>query len=364
MYRFSRAVRTLVLVGALALIPTVSAAASNIVVTIDAGHGGSESGASQTYNGKTVNEKNLNLTIAKALQSELSTYKGATVYMTRTGDSTLSLDQRVNIAESHNSDLLISVHNNSRGDAQSYTSGSSVLVSSGQYYKDLANCTQSMGKTILSQLNKNPGTTNRGLLKRLSSSSNYPNGARADYYGLIRFGTTQGIPAMIVEHAFLDSSSDYNKFLSSSKALKKLGKADATAIAKYYGLTKKDGSVSYKALGKPVRMISRHWMLKGGRYYYVMNSGKYKTGWHELGKHTYRFASSGAACTGLHSYSRDGKRGIYYFNNRGQMTHGWQKIGGKWYYFRKSTGRAFTNTTRTIDGTPYTFDSKGVCTNR
>lgn len=364
MIRFSHAVRTVFLIGALTLIPTVSAAASNIVVTVDAGHGGSEPGATRTYNGKTVSEKNLNLTIANALQSELSTYRGVTVYMTRSGDATLSLDRRVDIAASHDSDLLISVHNNSRGDAQSYTSGSSVLVSSGQYYKDLANCTQSMGKTILSQLNKNPGTTNRGLLKRLSSSATYPNGSRADYYGLIRYSTTQGIPAMIVEHAFLDNTTDYNKFLSSSKALKKLGKADATAIAKYYGLSKKDGSVSYKAIGKPVHMISRHWMLKGGRYYYVMNSGKYKTGWHKLGNNTYRFASSGAACTGLHSYSRDGKRGIYYFNQRGQMTHGWQKVQGKWYYFRKSTGRAFTNTTRTINGTSYTFDSKGVCTNR
>lgn len=364
MHPLYRIARTLLLTGALALIPITAANAANVVITIDAGHGGSDYGASDTYSGKTVNEKTLNLSIAKALKTELETYRGVTVYMTRSGDSTLSLDRRVEIADSHDSDLLISIHNNAKGDAQEYTSGSSAIVSSGQYYADLADCTHTLGKTILSELHKSPGTTNRGLLKRLSSSSAYPNGARADYYGLIRYGTTEGVPTMIIEHAFVDNSSDYNNFLASSSARKKLGKADATAIAKYYGLAKKDGSASYTAIGKPVHMISRHWMLKGGKYYYVKNDGTYKTGWHTLGSHTYHFASTGAASTGLRTYTKGSKVGTYYFTQRGWMVTGWKQVKGNWYYFRKSTGRAFTNTTRTIDGVSYTFDKNGVCTNR
>ncbi len=364
MHPFPRTIRTLFLIGVLALIPAVSAAAANVVITIDAGHGGSDSGAQKTYGNKNVREKNLNLTIATALKNELNTYNGVTVYMTRTGDTTLSLDRRVDIAASHNSDLLISAHNNTHGDSQMYSSGSSVLVSSGQYHADLANCTQSLGNAILSALHDNPGTDTIGLYRRLSSSAKYPNGSRADYYGLIRYGTNAGIPTLIVEHAFLDSKSDYKQFLSSSSALKRLASADATAIAKYYGLSKKDGSVSYDAIGKPVRMISRHWMLKGGKYYYVRNNGTYKTGWAVLDTYTYRFSSSGAACTGLHNYLRDGRRGIYYFNKRGRMTTGWRQVKGNWYYFRKSSGRAFTNTTRTIRGISYTFDDTGICTNR
>ncbi|MGN1030426.1 MAG: hypothetical protein ACI4PQ_02375, partial [Butyricicoccaceae bacterium] len=184
---------------------------------------------------------------------------------------------------------------------------------------------------------------------------------RADYYGLIRYGTNDGIPTMIVEHSFIDNASDYTSFLSTAAKRRKLGIADATAIAKYYGLDKKDGSVTNKGIGVPVHMISRHWMLKGGKYYYVRDNGTYKTGWHTIGSHTYRFSQSGAASTGLRTYTSV-RPGTYYFNQRGQMVTGWQKLNGNWYYFRQ-TGKALKNTTRTLKGKSYTFDASGVCTN-
>ena len=361
MHVFHRFARTLLLTGMLAAVSAASALAGDLVVTIDPGHGGSDAGSTAVYSGKTVQEKTCNLDIAKALKTELETYRNVKVYLTRSSDTTLSLEARVNAADSHDSDLLISIHNNARGDAQPYTSGSSALVSSGQYYRDLANCTSALGKTILSELHSGPGTTNRGLLKRLSGSSYYPNGARADYYGLIRYGTNDGIPTMIVEHSFIDNRSDYTAFLSTAAKRKQLGIADATAIAKYYGLDKKDGSVNYTASGVPVRMISRHWMLKGGKYYYVRNNGTYKTGWQTLGSHTYHFASSGAASTGLHTYTSS-PAGTYYFNSRGQMVTGWVQLDGDWYYFRK-TGKALKDTTRVLKGKSYTFDRSGVCTN-
>jgi hypothetical protein len=43
-----------------------------------------------------------------------------------------------------------------------------------------------------------------------------------------------------VEHAFLSNASDAENFLSTEAQLKALGMADATGIAKYYGLSKKD----------------------------------------------------------------------------------------------------------------------------
>lgn len=359
---WTRIVRTTLLLALLTFLAVTPAFASNLVITIDPGHGGSEKGATAVYNKKTVLEKNLNLSIAKALRDELNTYENVTVYMTRSTDKTVPLTTRANLARQHKSDLFISIHNNARGGTQNYTSGSCVLVSSGQYYADLAKCETALATQILTELHSGPGTTSRGLLKRLSSSSRYPNGTRADYYSIIRNGTIKGMTSILVEHAFVDNKSDYTKFLNTAAKLKALGVADATAIAKYYGLTKKNGSASYSASGNRVRMISKHWMLKNGKYYYVKDNGSYKTGWFKSGKYTYHLNKSGAAATGLHTYTGS-RAGTYYFTTRGRMVTGWKKVSGKWYYFR-STGKAWTNTSRKINGKTYKFDSKGVCTNK
>ena len=78
----------------------------------------------------------------------------------------------------------------------------------------------------------------RGTLIRNASYDKYPDGSAADYYGLIRRCKNNGIPGLIIEHAFLDNANDYYTYLSSDDKLKALGVADATAIAEYFGLTK------------------------------------------------------------------------------------------------------------------------------
>lgn len=77
------------------------------VVVVDAGHGGSQSGA--VYGG--VMEKSLNLDIAVKLNNKLKDL-GIITYMTRTNDSTVSLYSRSGLANDKNADLLISIHNN------------------------------------------------------------------------------------------------------------------------------------------------------------------------------------------------------------------------------------------------------------
>lgn len=49
----------------------------------------------------------------------------------------------------------------------------------------------------------------------------------------------------------------------------------------------------------------------------------------------------------------------YYFNASGYMHTGWLQQGGKWYYMN-SSGAMVANTTLTISGTSYTFDSTGA----
>lgn len=86
--------------------PTVS------IVVIDPGHGGTEPGATGTLSGTTYNEKDINLSIALALQTYLEDH-GYTVMMTRTTDVTMGINARYLFANNNDADLFISVHNNS-----------------------------------------------------------------------------------------------------------------------------------------------------------------------------------------------------------------------------------------------------------
>jgi N-acetylmuramoyl-L-alanine amidase len=76
-------------------------------VVLDAGHGGTDCGAQRG----SVQEKELTLSIAKATQRALQS-RGIKVVMTRDSDAFISLQDRVNITNSVNPDLFLSVHIN------------------------------------------------------------------------------------------------------------------------------------------------------------------------------------------------------------------------------------------------------------
>ena len=85
----------------------------NIKIAVDAGHGGSESGAIGCCGDK---EKDITLAISKYLEQELKK-RGAQVIMTRSDDSYVDLKDRVNIANDNNAMFLISIHGNSLPDS-------------------------------------------------------------------------------------------------------------------------------------------------------------------------------------------------------------------------------------------------------
>jgi len=91
------------------------------LIAIDAGHGGSESGAvNQTYQ---LAEKDVNLSVALALKTKLEN-AGAQVVLTREGDETISSRrERVGIAVdkckavgNRKCDILLSIHHNGNSD--------------------------------------------------------------------------------------------------------------------------------------------------------------------------------------------------------------------------------------------------------
>jgi len=82
------------------------------LIAIDAGHGGSNTGASGIKSG--VLEKNSTLLFAKELEKQLKK-KGARVLMTRTTDTTFDNKDRVLFLQQKMPDMLISIHLNSSG---------------------------------------------------------------------------------------------------------------------------------------------------------------------------------------------------------------------------------------------------------
>ena len=80
----------------------------DMVIAIDPGHGGTDSGAS--YGG--IEEKTINLKIAQYLKTYLEQYVGVQVYLTRSTDTYLELSERVQNATLNGSDVFISIHNN------------------------------------------------------------------------------------------------------------------------------------------------------------------------------------------------------------------------------------------------------------
>jgi len=86
----------------------------NIVICLDPGHGGEEDGAK----GPTgIPEKKVNLEISNKVKALLE-QRGAKVIMTRTKDEDVELDERVDIANYNDAQILLSIHNNSLPDGR------------------------------------------------------------------------------------------------------------------------------------------------------------------------------------------------------------------------------------------------------
>ena len=101
---FRRYLSSLLLIG-------VAATLMSFTVVIDAGHGGHDTGAVGLK--MKVQEKDLNLTVAKQLAAKIQTaYPEVTVVLTRDADVFLPLQKRADIANKNHADLFISIHTN------------------------------------------------------------------------------------------------------------------------------------------------------------------------------------------------------------------------------------------------------------
>ena len=199
----------------------------NVVVVIDPGHGGEASADNETNSGAVYHglyEKDINLITAQALYDELTQYENVTVYMTRDEDVEVPIERRAEFAAEVNADLLVSIHYNASADHNLY--GAEAFVSA---FGDCNGVGNAFAQICLDEW-KDYGSIIKDVKTRIGKSGK-------DYYGIIRYASDNDIPAVILEHGYLDNDKDYLR-IKSEDIWKELGRIDAAAIAKFYGLEK------------------------------------------------------------------------------------------------------------------------------
>lgn len=214
-------------------VPVKKVQAEPVRIAIDPGHGGENLGAE--YKGYT--EKYMTMVVAKAMAEELQKYEGIEVFLTRTEDTELSLQQRADYAKETGADFLFCLHFNMSEHHTLY--GTEVWVSAfGNCYAE----GKSFGDLCLSEL-CSLDLYSRGVKTRLGKDG-------TDYYGIIKHCQEYGIPCAIIEHCHLDHPEDEGRY-ETTEAMKKLGVLDATAAAKYYGLYSPVLGADYRKYEKP-----------------------------------------------------------------------------------------------------------------
>ena len=218
-----------------------------VVIVLDPGHGGFDTGAENRAMG--LSESAINLKIALACRERLEQYDGVRVYMTHTGVQNTygksSLSRRVSVAGEVGADIFISLHINSASNKSA--NGAEVFVPITTHEaKYNEQCTK-LGECILHHLTS-LGLNSRGIKTKKSGGGrvyHFSDGSTetGDYYYVIGEPISRlGIPGILVEHAFIGSDA---AFLDSDEDLAAIGKADADGIAEHFGFRlKKSGGES------------------------------------------------------------------------------------------------------------------------
>lgn len=337
------------------------------VIVLDPGHGGKDGGASRTINGEEYIERDLVLKIAKYCKKQLEKEDNIKVYLTRKNntDPCMDREERAYYAASKGADLLVSLHLNATGSNTTYDDeGAEVYYPNRNYRADISDACWEMSESILDELEELGLENNGSIIRNSKDGKKYPDGSKADSLGINYWSKYYGYAGILVEHAYINNPSDVENFLSTEKALKKLGKADARGIIEClesgdfeyqkaaqgeWRWTEDGWWFSYARGGYP----ADKWEFIYGDWYYFDEEGFVLTGWQKIDNEWYYFGNKddGAMMTGW-LYS---KGNWFYMGPSGNMLVGWQQIGNAWYYMY-STGAMAHDTW--IDG--YYLNSTGA----
>lgn len=179
------------------------------IITIDAGHGGSDSGA---VNGRRHEADDV-LKMAQAV-GKLLTAQGIKVVYTRTADKDITINERCEIANKAKSDYFLSIHRNSGGGV-----GFEIWV-----HSEASSATSAKAKGILDRVVAVSGK-NRGVKKGAPGYSNF---------GINRLSNA---PSALFEMGFIDSNTDNALF---DKYFNQYAVAVAKGLCSAVGITYKE----------------------------------------------------------------------------------------------------------------------------
>lgn len=189
-----------------------------LTIMVDAGHGGSDKGASNaTYD---LDEKHINLYVAQYLKEMLEA-SGVRVIMVReTLEEGSSVYDRGTLMEQYQEslDLFFSIHHNA---ATTQARGAQVLA-------QVADKEGGPTKTLAEELAKEYAKV--GLTLR---DTWFREGDNGDYYYTNRAAAALQIPAVISEYCFIDNDEDV-LFVNSEEGWKREAQAQYNAIMNYY----------------------------------------------------------------------------------------------------------------------------------
>ena len=179
----------------------VSSKIKNKVVIIDPGHGGLDTGALRG----SVLEKDITLQIASKVRELLLERGMKKVVMTRSGDTTLSLAERVDIANSKKADIYVSIHINA-------SVKSEIKGIETHYYTERG---YEVAQVIHKELMENVNAEDRGLFKSKFYVINHTEA-----------------PAVLLELGFISNEQERNS-LTSQKRQTNSAQAIADGIINY-----------------------------------------------------------------------------------------------------------------------------------
>jgi len=257
------------------IVKTVKSAVKNsnrdIVVVIDAGHGGEDPGA-------PGGEKEICLSVAKKLADMINKEKGMKAVLTRKDDYYVGLVKRTEIARENKADLFVSLH--ADGFSDKSVRGVSVWVLSpkgansemGRWLEQAEEASDLAGGVDISHqdplvaqvlldlsMHYSVGESFKAaefVRKQLSSSMSKMHGKNIKKAAFVVLRMPD-IPAMLVEMGFISNKAE-NKQLKSSKHQKKIAKSVLTGVKNYFRSNPPDGSL-YASLAK-----SKSYKVKSG----------------------------------------------------------------------------------------------------
>lgn len=155
------------------------------IIILDPGHGGKDPGAVSG----SVSEKSITLKVGTQVKQLLEN-AGAKVYMTRTGDTYPSLQDRVDFTQANYGEIFVSIHVNSAANTSAQGTETYYAISTGDMYQEDIDLATFINNQIVNNLNMK----NRGV--------------KQEQYYVIR---NMVIPSILVELGFLSNSQDRNK---------------------------------------------------------------------------------------------------------------------------------------------------------